>query len=52
MRRKLNDGREFEIVKNFYEPVTLASRFAAVGLDVTVCETQSYFIYGYGVRVQ
>ena len=50
MTRKLNDGREFEIVKNFYEPNTLAARFVAAGLDVTVRETQSYFIYGYGAR--
>ena len=50
MTRKLNDGREFEIVKNFYEPAPLAARFAAAGLDVTVRETQTYFIYGYGTR--
>ncbi len=45
MTRRLNDGREFQIVKNFYEPVPLAARFAAVGLDVTVPETATYFIY-------
>jgi 2-polyprenyl-3-methyl-5-hydroxy-6-metoxy-1,4-benzoquinol methylase len=50
MTRKLNDGREFEIVKNYYDPVKLADRFAAAGLDVTVRETQTYFIYGYGTR--
>jgi demethylmenaquinone methyltransferase/2-methoxy-6-polyprenyl-1,4-benzoquinol methylase len=50
MTRKLNDGREFEIVKNFYEPAPLAARFASAGLDVTVRETQTFFIYGYGTR--
>jgi 2-polyprenyl-3-methyl-5-hydroxy-6-metoxy-1,4-benzoquinol methylase len=48
MTRRLNDGREFQIVKNFYEPVALAASFAAVGLDVIVRETATYFLYGYG----
>ncbi len=50
MLRRLNDSRTFQIVKHFYEPVALAARFAAVGLDVTVRETASYFLYGYGTR--
>src|SRR5215469_12511682 len=48
MTRRLNDGREFKIVKNFYEPVTLATRCASNGLDVIVRETATYFLYGYG----
>lgn len=48
MTRRLNDGREFKIVKNFYEPVALAARFASNGLDVIVRETATYFLYGYG----
>src|SRR5579883_589226 len=48
MTRRLNDGREFQIVKNFYEPASLAPSFAAAGLDVKVCETATYFLYGYG----
>ena len=47
--RRLNDGREFQIVKNFHEPAALAARFAAVGLDVDVRETATYFIYGTGI---
>jgi ubiquinone/menaquinone biosynthesis C-methylase UbiE len=47
-RRKLNDGREFNIVKNYYEPVSLASRFASSGFDIAVRETETYFLYGYG----
>ncbi len=50
MTRRLNDGRTFEIVKNFYEPADLAARFVAAGLDVTVRETATYFLYGYGTR--
>ena len=48
MTRRLNDGREFQIVKNFYEPAALAARCAAAGLDVMVRETETYFLYGYG----
>jgi 2-polyprenyl-3-methyl-5-hydroxy-6-metoxy-1,4-benzoquinol methylase len=50
MTRKLNDGRAFQIVKNFYDPIALAARFANVGLHVTVSETATYFLYGYGTR--
>lgn len=48
MTRKLNDGREFQVVKNFYEPTSLAASFAAAGLDVIVRETATYFLYGCG----
>ncbi len=51
MTRRLNDGREFQIVKNFYEPAALAARCAAAGLAVTVRETPTYFLYGVGSRV-
>lgn len=50
MTRLLNDGRAFQIVKNFYEPAALTAAFAAAGLDVTVRETPTYFIYGFGTR--
>jgi 2-polyprenyl-3-methyl-5-hydroxy-6-metoxy-1,4-benzoquinol methylase len=50
MTRKLNDGRAFEIVKNFYDPRLLAARFARHGLDMTVQETATYFLYGYGEK--
>lgn len=50
MTRLLNDGRAFEIVKNFYDPADLAARCSRAGLDVTVRETALYFLYGYGVR--
>lgn len=50
MTRRLNDGRAFQIVKNFHEPAALAARCAAAGLAVTIRETATYFIYGYGAR--
>lgn len=50
MTRKLNDGREFQIVKNFYDPAFLASRCAAVSLTVDVRETPTYFVYGCGQK--
>ncbi|MGH2479333.1 MAG: class I SAM-dependent methyltransferase [Ktedonobacteraceae bacterium] len=48
MTRKLNDGRAFEIVKNYYDPVALTARFAQHGLNVTVKETATFFLFGYG----
>jgi len=46
--RRLNDGREFRIVKVFYEPGELAARLAIPGWRVTVQSTDHYFIYGFG----
>lgn len=51
MIRKLNDGRAFEIVKNFYDPVALAERFAQHGLNVTARETATFFLYGCGQKI-
>lgn len=50
MIRKLNDGRAFEIVKNFYDPADLAARCARVGLEAEVRETATYFLYASGTR--
>jgi SAM-dependent methyltransferase len=50
MTRKLNDGRAFQIVKNFFDRAELAARCAAVGLDVDVRETATYFMYGIGTK--
>ncbi len=48
--RTLNDGRTFEIVKNYYDPIDLASRCTQAGFDITIQETATYFLYGYGTR--
>ena len=45
--RRLNDGREYRIVKHFYEPDQLENRLSQVGWRVRVEETPAYFIYGY-----
>ncbi len=47
-RRRLNDGREFQIVKVFYRPDDLAARLARIGWEVTVQATANYFLYGAG----
>jgi demethylmenaquinone methyltransferase/2-methoxy-6-polyprenyl-1,4-benzoquinol methylase len=48
--RKLNDGREFRIVKVFYEPQDLRAKLADAGFDVAVKTTQNYFIYAVGTK--
>ncbi len=50
MSEALNDGKQFHIVKNFYDPAFLVQQFAAFGLALTVKETPTYFLYGYGTR--
>ena len=50
MIRRLNDGREFEIVKVFYEPDGLRAEFERAGFDVSVETSGRYFLYGFGHR--
>jgi len=50
MTRKLNDGRAYQIVKNFYAPDALAAQCARAGLSVDVRETSTFFLYGAGTR--
>ncbi len=51
MKRILNDGSSFDIVKNFFDPADLTARCAKAGLTVNVNETPNYFIYAIGTRV-
>jgi demethylmenaquinone methyltransferase/2-methoxy-6-polyprenyl-1,4-benzoquinol methylase len=44
--RKLNDGREFQIVKLFYEPAALAAKLERIGFSSDIRQTRQYFIYG------
>jgi SAM-dependent methyltransferase len=46
MTRRLADGREFRIVKRFYEPHALSRRLADLGWDARVQTTAEFFIYG------
>jgi demethylmenaquinone methyltransferase/2-methoxy-6-polyprenyl-1,4-benzoquinol methylase len=44
--RRLDDGREFRIVKVFWEPGALEARLRDAGFDATIAATPRYFIYG------
>jgi 2-polyprenyl-3-methyl-5-hydroxy-6-metoxy-1,4-benzoquinol methylase len=46
VRRKLNDGSEFDIVKVFYEPEQLERRLAELGWLGWVRPTGKFFFYG------
>ena len=48
MTRRLDDGREFSIVKNFWDSRRLEEKCEAAGLEVEVRETGHYFQYGIG----
>jgi SAM-dependent methyltransferase len=50
VRRRLNDGREYRIVKVFYDPVELTDRLDRLGWDFEIRQTEHYFLYGYGAR--
>ncbi len=45
-RRDLRDGREFDIVKIFYEPSELEEQLRSLGWTCRVRRTDSFFIYG------
>jgi len=44
--RKLNDGREFRIVKLFYRPEELAAKLSTLGWCAEIQHTKHYFIHG------
>jgi SAM-dependent methyltransferase len=44
--RRLDDGREFRIVKVFHEPAALDARLAQLGLESHFAQSARYFIYG------
>ncbi len=48
MTRRLDNGREFQVYKVFYEAGTLADRLNALGWDCSICETKTFFIHGQG----
>lgn len=50
MTRRLDDGREFEIIKRFYDPDRLTSDLAALGWECTIGTTGEFFIYGTATR--
>jgi SAM-dependent methyltransferase len=48
LTRRLNDGREYRIVKVFHTPDDLQQRLGTLGWNVTVTPTGRYFYYGAG----
>ncbi|HUX87572.1 MAG TPA: class I SAM-dependent methyltransferase [Chloroflexota bacterium] len=48
--RRLNDGREYEIVKIFYQPEQLAQQLSELGWRTNLRTTASHFIYGWGTK--
>ena len=46
--RRLNDGREFRIVKVFYDPSGLGARLADMGWRFSVRATDKHLLYGFG----
>ena len=46
MDRVLNDGRQFRVVKVYYEPAELEQRLAALGFAGSLRSTGEYFVYG------
>ena len=45
-RRKLSDGREYTIVKRFYEPDELVATLDTVGWDAEIGASGEFFLYG------
>ena len=48
--RRLNDGREFQVVKVYYLPTDLADRFRTYDINVMVKQTDNFFLYGWGAK--
>jgi demethylmenaquinone methyltransferase/2-methoxy-6-polyprenyl-1,4-benzoquinol methylase len=44
--RRLDDGREFRVVKVFWTPELLTERLRAIGFAADVAQTARYFVYG------
>ena len=50
-RRRLADGREFDLVERLWKPADLERELVAVGWLLTVCTTANgYFISASGTR--
>jgi demethylmenaquinone methyltransferase/2-methoxy-6-polyprenyl-1,4-benzoquinol methylase len=50
MTRRLDDGREFQIVKRFYDPGELEQALGELGWNASVDATSEFFIYGTATR--
>jgi demethylmenaquinone methyltransferase/2-methoxy-6-polyprenyl-1,4-benzoquinol methylase len=52
MERRLDDGRTFKVVKNFYEPVELSAAAGRAGIELDVATTGRYFYVAAGRSVR
>jgi SAM-dependent methyltransferase len=50
MTRRLNDGREFTIVKRYDTPDTLSAALARHGIDARAQTTATHFLYAVGTK--
>ena len=50
VERKLNDGRQFKVVKVFHEPEELQARLVKMGWAASIRATAQFFIYGWRTR--
>ncbi len=48
--RRLNDGREFRVVKVYHEPAAFAARLARHGFATDMRASGAHFLYGIGTR--
>jgi 2-polyprenyl-3-methyl-5-hydroxy-6-metoxy-1,4-benzoquinol methylase len=46
VQRRLNDGREYRIVKVFYEPANLEQRLSSLGWKGWIRSSGQFFVYG------
>jgi SAM-dependent methyltransferase len=51
MRRRLNDGQEFEIFKIYYDVDQLTEQLRTLGWQFEVRQTRRYFLHGAGNRL-
>ncbi len=51
-QRKLNDGREFQIFKIYYQPDVLLNKLTQAGFQAEAGLTNTYFIYAQGVKIK
>jgi len=47
-KRRLNDDREYEIIKIFYDPLELQNKLYDLGWSLKIKKTKNYFLYGTG----
>ena len=50
-RRALSDGRQYDIVKIYYDPANLAAILRAHGFDIEVQSSANFFIYADGRKL-